>query len=71
MKLGGRNNFVRRALENPTAFLRLIGRILPTTLTGDPESPVSVEVRPVAQHPERARQLIRDACGPLGGNSSA
>lgn len=34
-KSGGENYLVKQADENPTAFLTLIGKVLPTTLTGD------------------------------------
>lgn len=30
----------RQADENPTAFMTLLGKVLPTTLAGDEESPI-------------------------------
>lgn len=38
----------KQAIENPTAFLSLLGRVLPHTLTGDPAAPIRVtEIRRV------------------------
>lgn len=34
-----------QARENPAAFLTLIGKVLPTTLAGDPSNPVSTVTR--------------------------
>ncbi len=34
-----------QAQENPAAFLTLIGKVLPTTLAGDPNNPVSTVTR--------------------------
>lgn len=31
-----------QATANPTAFMGLLGKVLPTQLTGDPENPVAV-----------------------------
>lgn len=35
----------QQARENPAAFLTLIGKVLPTTLAGDPNNPVSTVTR--------------------------
>lgn len=37
---GGQAYLERQAEENPTAFMTLIGKVLPTTLVGDPDAPV-------------------------------
>lgn len=37
---GGVHYLVEQAGANPTAFLSLIGKVLPTTLAGDPTQPV-------------------------------
>jgi hypothetical protein len=42
---GGQKYLERQADENPTAFLGLVGKILPMTLAGDAESPLTVVVR--------------------------
>lgn len=39
---GGQKYLERQADENPTAFLTLIGKVLPTTLAGDPNAPLNV-----------------------------
>ena len=40
--VGGQAYLERQAEENPTAFLTLIGKVLPTTLSGDAENPLKV-----------------------------
>jgi len=37
---GGQAYLTLQATENPGPFLTLIGKVLPTTLAGDPENPV-------------------------------
>lgn len=37
---GGKAYLKKQAKLNPTAFLTLIGKVLPTTLVGDPNSPL-------------------------------
>jgi hypothetical protein len=37
---GGQEYLMKQADENPTAFLTLIGKVLPTTLAGDPDAPL-------------------------------
>lgn len=44
-KAGGEQYLYEQAQENPTAFLTLIGKVLPTTLTSDPNAPVVVEIK--------------------------
>lgn len=39
---GGESYLLRIAQEDPRTFCTLLGKILPTQLTGDPEQPVSV-----------------------------
>jgi hypothetical protein len=39
-KAGGTDYLVRQAEANPGAFLTLVGKVLPTTLTGDANEPV-------------------------------
>lgn len=43
--IGGQEYLVARARDNPVAFLALLGRVLPTTLAGDPNDPVTVVTR--------------------------
>ena len=37
---GGRKYLAAQAKRNPPAFLTLIGKVLPTTISGDPENPI-------------------------------
>lgn len=39
---GGVDYLVRQANTNPTAFMTLLGKVLPLQLTGDPENPVMI-----------------------------
>lgn len=40
---GGQEYLTRQADENPAAFMTLVGKVLPTTLTGDPNNPVVIQ----------------------------
>ncbi|MDX9893866.1 MAG: hypothetical protein RBS34_00370 [Desulfofustis sp.] len=40
---GGQAYLERQADENPVAFMGLLGKILPTQITGDKENPVVVQ----------------------------
>lgn len=42
--VGGQSYLQRQADENPTAFLTLIGKVLPMQLTGNGEGPIVVEI---------------------------
>lgn len=37
---GGQAYLTTQAKENPVAFMTLLGKVLPTTLAGDPENPI-------------------------------
>ena len=39
---GGQEYLEKQALENPVAFMSLIGRVLPLTVAGDPNNPLQV-----------------------------
>jgi len=39
---GGQEYLERQAVENPVAFLTLLGKVLPTTLQGDPDNPLVI-----------------------------
>ena len=43
-KVGGEDYLARQAEDNPSAFLSLIGRVLPTTLATDPNAPMKLEL---------------------------
>ncbi len=40
---GGVEYLKRQAVESPGPFLTLLGKVLPTTITGDADNPVRVE----------------------------
>lgn len=41
---GGAEYLYMHALDNPKAFLALVGKVLPMTLAGDPNNPVGITV---------------------------
>jgi hypothetical protein len=41
---GGVDYFIEQAQKNPVAFLALLGKVLPTTLTSDPNDPLVIEL---------------------------
>lgn len=43
-KAGGQKYLQAQAEKNPNAFLTLVGKVLPMTVAGDPEHPVSLTV---------------------------
>jgi hypothetical protein len=42
--VGGRDYLARQAAESPTAFLALVGKVLPLQVTGDKDNPITLEV---------------------------
>ena len=52
---GGQQYLVRMAGEQPVAFMTLLGKVLPTTLAGDPANPLAfvnrIELVPVEPEP--------------------
>jgi hypothetical protein len=59
---GGQEYLTRQAQNNPSAFLALLGKILPTKITGDPAQPLEVNTDP-EERARRAREEI-DAAFP-------
>ena len=43
--VGGQAYLEEQAVENPKAFLTLIGKVLPTTVAGDPDNPLTTITR--------------------------
>lgn len=41
---GGIEYLKKQAADNPTAFLSLVGKVLPMTVAGDPTAPLSLTV---------------------------
>ena len=42
--VGGREYLVTQAKDNPTAFMTMLGKVLPTQVTGDPDNPMVSKV---------------------------
>lgn len=42
---GGIKYLEAQAKANPTAFLTLIGKVIPLQVAGDPDNPVALEIR--------------------------
>jgi hypothetical protein len=42
---GGVEYLEKQAKENPTAFLTLIGKVIPLQVAGDQDNPVALEIR--------------------------
>jgi hypothetical protein len=53
---GGVKYLVAQAHENPTAFLTLVGRVLPHTITGDGQKAITVEIVRYATEGEEANE---------------
>lgn len=43
-KKGGVEYLVKQADANPTAFLGLVGKVLPMTVAGDPDAPLKTTI---------------------------
>ena len=43
-KAGGEDYLLEQSRENPSAFMTLLGKVLPTTLAGDKVAPVQAVV---------------------------
>lgn len=41
--VGGEEYLMRQAVENPGPFMTLVGKVLPTTVAGDPDAPIKHE----------------------------
>lgn len=59
---GGQAYLARQARENPGPFLALIGKVLPTTLAGDPDAPIKHE-HTVEARKAVAKEIIAAAFG--------
>ena len=45
--VGGQDYLARQAEENPGPFMTLVGKVLPTQVTGDPDNPVISRIETV------------------------
>lgn len=41
---GGKNYLKEQAIKNPSAFMSLLGKVLPMQLAGDPNNPIKGEI---------------------------
>jgi hypothetical protein len=41
--VGGQSYLARQAIENPNAFMALLGKVLPTTLSAEAENQIMIE----------------------------
>lgn len=53
--VGGQKYLATQAMENPAAFMALIGKVLPTTLLGSIAIDVSIELAQMQAEADRAR----------------
>lgn len=44
-KAGGEDYLLKQSEENPTAFMTLLGKVLPTQLSTDPDQPLAFTFR--------------------------
>jgi len=51
-KAGGVNYLAEQADKNPSAFLTLVGKVLPLQITGDADAPVTHRIEIVGVMPE-------------------
>lgn len=51
-KAGGVEYLLQQSQANPAAFMTLVGKVLPMTVAGDPESPLVGRIEIVAVSPE-------------------
>lgn len=42
---GGQEYLKQQALANPTAFMTLLGKVLPMQVTGDPNQPIGLTIK--------------------------
>lgn len=62
-KAGGTDYLARQAEENPGPFMTLVGKVLPTTLAGDPANPIGIEVKSTEQKQAEAKALLAETFG--------
>ena len=55
-ELGGQQYLVEQGRQNPGTFLMLVGKVLPTTLAGDPNAPLVLTPLTEEQQREQDRQ---------------
>lgn len=61
---GGQEYLARQAIENPGPFMTLIGKVLPTQISGDPEAPLAITLE---DKRAAAKAILDRAFGPKNG----
>lgn len=64
---GGQDYLARMAVEEPGPFMTLLGKVLPTTLAGDPAAPLNVNMTVEARQ-AAARAILDHAFGEAEGS---
>lgn len=59
-KAGGVKYLQEQAKASPAAFLTLVGKVLPTTLTGDPNAPMRLAVAVYSPTKDPPRDVAPD-----------
>jgi hypothetical protein len=50
--VGGQQYLEKQARDNPGAFMTLLGKVLPTTLTSDPDEPIIARIESIIVSPK-------------------
>jgi hypothetical protein len=51
--LGGQQYLIEQASKNPASFMTLLGKVLPTQIQGDPDSPLQHSIKVIYVKPGR------------------
>jgi len=62
-KAGGVDYLVRQADENPGPFMTLVGKVLPTQVTGKDDGPIEISIEAKMA---RAKAMLAEALGSEG-----
>ena len=63
--VGGRGYLAARAIDTPTAFMGLLGKVLPTQLTGENGAPIAVDFRWADALPATLAEPVIDVDEPV------
>src|SRR3546814_1342435 len=58
-KAGGVDYLTRQADESPTAFLSLVGKVLPLQVTGEGDGPLQIIIKRSEEHTSELQSLMR------------
>jgi hypothetical protein len=68
-RAGGEDYLVEQATANPRAFLSLVGRVLPTQVTGKDDAPLIPDHAGEAEKAAQTLLLVRGSFPKPGGNN--